>query len=83
MDMIDKHFIEFCDHIFPIEDVQCIEKFYTWSGDENSKKWSSRLYLNVKDRSFSFPQEKYDEIKKILLEFRNNYKEQIYETGKK
>ena len=64
-----KHFIEFCDHIFAIEDVNCVEKYYTWTGDENNKIWKSSLYLNVKDRNFLFPQEKYEEIKKILIGF--------------
>lgn len=74
MDMTTKHFIEFADHIFAIEDVNCVEKFYTWTGDKNDKKWKSALYLNIKERSFDFPIEKYEEIKKILLEFKQNYK---------
>lgn len=76
MDKTTKHFIEFHDHIFAIEDVHCIEKFYTWSGDADNKKWKSGLYLNIENRFFSFPIEKYEEIKKILLEFKQNYKKE-------
>lgn len=75
-----KHFIEFCDHIFAIEDVHCIEKYYSWTGDENNKIWKSALMLNIKDRYFSFPQEKYNEIKQILLEYSKNINN--YDTKK-
>lgn len=72
-----KHFIEFCDHIFAIEDVHCVEKYYTWTGNDDNKIWKSAVYLNVKDRNFTFPQTRYDELKQILLNFNNNDSEKI------
>lgn len=64
-----KHFIEFYDNVFSIEDVQCVERYYSYRLSSNDKIWESRVTFNTNDRYFTFPESKYEEIKKILLEF--------------
>lgn len=64
-------YIEFENNIFPIENVQCVKQFYTWRGDENNKEWFSKIFL-MNDIGIQFPEEKYDELKNILVNFNKN-----------
>lgn len=63
---MNKTFIEFQDHIFALEDVICVERYYTWYGSGENKHWTSVIYL-TDDNSFKFKEEHYDELKYILL----------------
>ena len=71
--MKGKTFIEFCDNIFALEDVILIEKCYSWNWKDDKqveKVWRSAIYLGGPKCYFSFPQERYDEIKQIMLNFK-------------
>ena len=64
-----KHFIEFCDHIFPIESVVCIERFSNYIRNNGDKKiWKSVIYFDT-GISFTFPESEYEKIKNIVTEF--------------
>lgn len=71
MDTTKKHYIEFCDNIFALEDVLRVEKHARSYIDSNTKEkvFQSYIYLNVPDRGFYFPEDEYGRIKQILFDY--------------
>ena len=70
-----KHYIEFCDNIFAIEDVLRVEKYASWYWKDDNKiekAFQSYIYFNVPNKGFYFPGEEYKQIKQILLDYSNN-----------
>lgn len=68
---MNKHFIEFQDYVFSLEEVQAVQHYYSWYEDENTKekKWYSAIYFKNSTNYFKFKEEHYEEIKKILIYF--------------
>lgn len=69
-----KHFVEFHDHIFPIEDIQYVERYYSSIPEKETKKWNSLVVFNTYDHYFKFPEEKYNELKDLIFNFKNKNK---------
>lgn len=62
----NNNYIEFNDHIFPIENILCIERYYSWKQHNgNEKLWFSKVYLDG-DLSFCFEESKYENLKNIM-----------------
>lgn len=83
MDTTKKHYIEFCDNIFAIEDVLRVEKFANWNWKDNNqveKVWKSYIYFNVPDKGFFFPESEYRHIKKIIFDYNNSKETEIREN---
>lgn len=83
MDTTKKHYIEFCDNIFAIEDVLRVEKYASWRWKDDDKKekvFQSYIYFNVPDRGFYFPGEEYKQIKKIIFDYNNSKETEIREN---
>lgn len=70
-----KHYIEFCDNIFAIEDILLVERYSTWNWKDDSKQeknWKSYIYLEESKIGFYFPESEYERIKQIILDYTNN-----------
>lgn len=70
----NNHYIEFYNHVFALEDVKLIVRYYDWKweNEKNSeKKWYSRIYLSG-DIGFTFNESEYEKIKNLILNI--NYK---------
>ena len=66
----NKHYIEFCNHVFALEDVKLIIRYYDWTlqNEKNSeKKWHSRIVL-CENIQFSFNESEYEKIKNLILD---------------
>lgn len=75
MDTTKRHYIEFRDKIFAVEDILLLERYSSWNWkDENQseKIWKSYLYLRESKVGFYFPESEYEYIKQILFEYANN-----------
>lgn len=69
---MNKHFIEFQDYIFPLEEVQAVQHYYTWYEDKDTKekRWFSAFFFKNSTNYFKFKEEHYEEIKNILLDYK-------------
>lgn len=73
-----KYFIEFYDHTFPIDELVCVERFYSYWEEDGQKHWNS--YIRFSDGcSFKFPESEYEKLRDILLSFNN--KILVYDTN--
>ena len=71
MDTTKKHYIEFCDNIFALEDVLRIENHARSYIDSNTKEkvCQSYIYFNIPDKGFYFPEDKYEQIKQTVFDY--------------
>ena len=82
MDTTKKHYIEFCDNIFAIEDVLRVEKHANSYIDSNTKEkvCKSYIYFNVPDKGFYFLENEYERIKQIIFDYNNSKETEIREN---
>lgn len=76
-DIQQKHYIDFCDHIFALEDILVVDRYYTWNTSKTNKEeriWVSKVYLNG-DLAFCIKEDKYEELKEKIVN--------LYEDNKK
>lgn len=71
-----KHYIEFCNNIFAIEDVLLVERYSSCLGykDDSMKEkdWRSYIYLGESKLGFYFPESEYEKLRQIIFDYLNN-----------
>ena len=75
MDMTKKHYIEFCDKIFAVEDILLVERYSSWNWKDDShkeKNWQSYVYLRESKVGFYFPESEYEKLRQIIFDYLNN-----------
>ena len=75
MDTTKKHYIEFCDNIFAVEDILLIERHASWNwkdGNKKEKVFQSFVYLGESKIGFYFPESEYEKLRQIIFDYTNN-----------
>jgi len=66
-----KHYIEFCNDIFAIEDILLVERYSSWNWKDDSKQektWRSYIYLKESKIGFYFPESEYEKLRQIIFD---------------